>query len=47
VNLKDESMPKLIFSVSENNTFNVVDLEKENYQKYLSIDILAFNQTFD
>ena len=47
MNLKDESMPKLIFSVSENNTFNAVDLEKENYQKYLSIDILAFNQTFD
>ena len=40
-------MPKIIFSVSENNTYNFVDLEKENYLKYFSIDIFAYNQTFD
>jgi hypothetical protein len=40
-------MPKLIFLVTENNTYNVVDLEKENFLKYFSIDIYATNQTFD
>jgi hypothetical protein len=40
-------MPKIIFSVSENNTYNFVDLEKENYLKYFSIDTYANNQTFD